>query len=134
MTGTELTDRLIDDINRTAQTRTQVPDPFTQVKMIGITGQSELKDFRLALNVWDADAHLDILSQFINSNERLVDHNHGDQVDIAIFQRDVSKNRQAIGEVFQQIIDNDQLVDMFSKTPISEYLLEQLDWIHRAAH
>lgn len=134
MTGAELTDRLIEDISKTALTRTQVADPFTQVKIVGLTGQSNLKDFWSALNAWDADAHLDILSQFINSNKRLVDYNKGDKVDIAIFQRDISKNRQAIGEVFQQIIDNDQLVDMFSKTPISKFLIEQLDWIHQAAN
>lgn len=134
MTGLEYTDRLIEDINKSARTRATVPDPFTQVKMVGLTGQTNLKDFWSALNVWDADAHLDILSQFININERLVDHNKGDKVDISIFQRDILKNRVAIGNVFQQILDNKQLIDITTGRPISEFLIEQLEYINQATN
>ncbi|MBA7555241.1 hypothetical protein ES705_47897 [subsurface metagenome] len=134
MTGLEYTDRLIEDINTTAATRTQVPDPFTQVRMVGLTGQTNLKNFWAALNVWDADAHLDILSQFLNINERLVDHNKGDRIDIRIFQRDVTAQREKVSEVFKQILDNNQLVDLVTRRPFSEFLIEQLDWIHQAAN
>ncbi len=133
MTGIELTTRLIEDIQETANKRTQVSDPFSQIKAVGLTGESNLKDFITALNVWDADAHLDILSQFININGRLVDHNKGDTVIISIFQRDISENREAIGKVFQQIIDNKKLVDIDSQEPLSKFLIEQLEWIHQAA-
>ena len=134
MTGIEYTDRLIEDINKTAASRTQVPDPFAQVKMVGLTGQANIENFRSALNVWDADAHLDIVSQFINIADRLVDHDKGVQVDIGVWQRDVTANRNSIGDVFQQTLDNDQLVDITTGRQISEFLIEQLDWIHQAAN
>lgn len=132
MTGLEYIDRLIEDINKTAATRTRIPDPFTQVKMVGLTGQADIKDFWSALNVWNADAHLDILTQFINVKDRLIDHNKGDKVDISTFQRDVANNRDAIAKVFQQFLDNRNLVDIVSGRPMAEFLVEQLDYIHQS--
>lgn len=132
MNGIEYTDRLIEDINKTALTRTQVKDPFTQVREVGLSGQADLKGFWSALNVWDADAHLDIVSQFINVRDRLIDHNKGDQVDINVWQRDITLNRDKIGEIFQQTLENDQLIDLNSRKPISDFLIEQLEYIHQA--
>lgn len=133
MTGLEYTDRLINDIAKTEQSRARVPDPFAQIKQVGLTGRANLEDFWSALGVWDTDAHLDILTQFTNINDRLIDHNKGDKVAISIFKRDVTKNREAIGKVFQEIIDNDKLIDITSKEPISKYLVQQLDYIHQSA-
>ena len=134
MTGQELTDRLIDDLNTTIKIRSKVTDPFTQIRQLGLTGKYDIKDFWSALNVQDFDAHLDILSQFINTNERLVDHDKGKKVDIGSFHRDVNANRKKIGEMFQQVIDNKGLVDLISGKPISEFLVQQLDWIHSSTN
>lgn len=131
MTGLEYTDRLVENINSTSRTRIQVMDPFEQIKVIGLSGTTNLKDFNKSLGVWDVDSHLDILSQFINSSKTLVNHKKGDKIDISVWQTDVSKNKERIGEIFQQIIDNNDLIDLNSRKPISEFLIEQLEWINK---
>ena len=133
MTGLEYTDRLIEDIKKSAEIRAKVADPFTQIKQIGLGGKADFKDFLGALNVGNTEAHLDILSQFTNINDRLIDHTKGSKVDIAIFKRDVTKNREAIGKVFQQLFDNDNLIDLQTKSPISKFLKEQLEYIHQTS-
>lgn len=132
MTGLEYTNRLIEDISTTIEGRNKVADPFSQVKQLGLSGQHSLEDFVAALNVWEADAHLDIVSQFINFNERIVNHDKGDKVNIEVFQHDITENRDSIGHLFQQLLDNKELVDLQTKTPIGDLLVEQLDYIHES--
>lgn len=134
MSGEEYINRLIEDVAKSKETRQQVDDPLTQIKMIKYTGKADIPNFWSALNVMEADAHLDILVQFINGAGRLVNHDKGDRVDIDVWERDLNENREQIGQVFQQIIDNDQLIDGMSGRPISEFLIEQLDYIHQSAN
>ena len=134
MSGEEYINRLIEDVAKSKETRQQVDDPLTQIKMIKYTGKADIPNFWSALNVMEADAHLDILVQFINGNGRLVNHEKGDRVDIDVWEKDLNENREPIGHIFQQIIDNDQLIDAMSGRPISEFLIEQLDYIHQSAN
>lgn len=133
MTGVEYTNRLIKNINSTANNRNGLLNPFEQIKMIGLSGKDILKDFNKALEVWSVDSHLDIFSQFINSNETLVNHKKGNKIEISIWQKDITKNREKIGKVIQEILNNKGLVDLHSGKAISEYMIEQLNWINQRA-
>ena len=130
MNGIELTDRLIQDISKSLILRRQVKDPIAQIESIGLSGQINLKDFMTALNIGTFDSHLDILSQFLNIKNRLVDHDKGEKVDISIFQRDISKAIEQVGDLFQQILDNERLRDFETNILLSELLISELDWIH----
>lgn len=133
MTGIKYADRLIEDINRSADTRRRVSDSQTQIEVLAQTGQANPSNFWSALNVSATDEHLGIISSFINTKACLVDHNQGQQVNIEVWQRDLTANRESVGEVFQQILDGNQIIDIMSGRSIKELLLEQLDYIHQAA-
>lgn len=130
MTGNQYTKRLIDNINQTTENRKHLVNPFTEIRKIGLNNNGSISTLWNILNTWDTDAHLDVLSQFLNIGERLVDHNKGDKVDIAIWQRDTMENQEKISKLIQNYLDNEQLIDVDSKKPIKEFLIEQLDLIN----
>jgi hypothetical protein len=132
-TGKELANRLLEDINKSVAIRQKVQDPFTQVRNIGISGQADLSGFMSSLNVLSFDGHLDILSQFINFHKRLVNHDKGTKVDIAVWQKDVQNNLDEIAHTFQEIISSDT-EDVFTETKFSEFLIEQLGYLHDDAN
>jgi len=73
------------------------------------------------------------LSQFINWNEKIVDHNKDETVEILIFQRDIMANKEKIIDVFQKLLDDKNLIEADEDIPISEFLTQQLDMLHEAA-
>lgn len=134
MNGIEYTERLINDINASIEIRRKVADPFVQIKQLSLTGEHSLENFVAALNVTETDAHLDNLSQFINLNDKLVEHDKGNKVDIEVFQRDIGNNKDKIGQVFQQLLDNKQLIELPTKTPLGTLLVEQLNYVHESVN
>ena len=133
MTGKEYTDRLIDDLENTIKTRMRVADPFTQIRNLGITGEASMQDFMAALDVGEADAHLNNLPQFINTYDKIVKDNPNKKMDIYTFKDDIINNRKSVEETFQKIIDDENLVNPYGNKLMSEYLIDILDYVHSAS-
>jgi hypothetical protein len=133
MTGKELTDRLIDDIRKTVIKNAQTVDPYAEIKKIGLTGKANLKGILNTFDVSEAEAHLYFISDIINKHTQLFNHNEDDKLDINAFLNDILSSREEIELIFQQLIDNKELIDWNTKEPISKTLIEQLEWIHQAA-
>lgn len=129
MTGKELAERLLTNIKKSATNRQTLQDPIEQIKNIGASGKVDLQNIMSSLNVASFDEHLGILTQFINIHERLVNQDKGTKIDIIIYQKDVENNLQAIGEVFQYILDGN-IANMSDKTQFSKHLLNQLKYIN----
>ena len=132
MTGLELTERLIEDLNRSIHTRNTVPDVITQIKNVNHEAPA---DFVGALNTISFDAHLKIVSNIIGWEDDVFvpfdGHNIND------FAAAIANNKDAYAEKIQSFLDNDDLVgvdlatgSIEDATPISETLIDELNEVH----
>jgi hypothetical protein len=132
MTGKELTERLIADIRKSATNRKTLQDPMQLIENIGNNGKVDLEKIMSSFNVTSFDERLGILTQFINTNERLVNQDKGSKIDIDIYQRDVENNLEAISEIFQYILDGN-IANKSDSIPISKLLIDQLQYLNESA-
>lgn len=130
MTGQEFTIRLIEDLKIIDNYSFDLDDPITEVNKISLMDNPKIGDAILSLDAYSSKNYLDKLSQFINRDERLVDHDLGNDINLPNWINDLTKNQIKIANQLQRIIDNEQLVDMNTMQPISDYLISILDSIH----
>lgn len=133
LSAVELTDRLIEDINKSALIRVNTSDPFTELRKIKNKEEFGFMNVLTAINVHDFDNHLSNLAQFINWNETIVAYNKGENIEISIFQRDIKANKEKIIDVFQKLLDDKNHIEAYEDISISEFLTQQLDMLHDAA-
>lgn len=128
MTGVELTERLIKEIERSIALRAAIP----QSNNLRITTlpREDLRTFTAALVIVNFDFHLDLIAQCINiRHEELIRRQSEGKVNIAQFLNDVKQNREAISRKIQQILDSDSTIYFPGKKSLSTMLLEQLNWL-----
>lgn len=126
MNGIQLTERFIEDLQRSIEIRNSVPDVLTQVKQTN-SDSDNLGDFVPALNAISFDAHLPIVVGLINSSG----HSAGvDANNISGVLEYVTENREQISENIQNILDNDNFISVDDGKPISGFLVEELNTLH----
>ncbi|MCF8363809.1 MAG: hypothetical protein K9G70_14425 [Prolixibacteraceae bacterium] len=130
MKGQELTNRLIEDIKIIYSYSSDLDNPISEVLKMSKKDNPKIVDVLLSLDAYNLKTYLDKLSQFINRDERLVDHDLGSDIHLPNWKKDLTENKTKIANQFQSIIDNEQLVDMNTMQPISDYLISILDSIH----
>jgi hypothetical protein len=133
MTGLDYTSRLIADISKSIEKSQNHSDLIPEFDKMRLSGSDNIADVFLSSLTRDVKSYLDVISQFINGNDRLVDHDKGDPVDLYVWERDISVNSEKISSEFQQVLDNDKLIDLMTGKPISVYLIQFLDSIHEAS-
>lgn len=134
MTGLDYTNRLIADISKSIEKAQNLSDPITEFNKMRLSGSNNIADVFLSSLTQDVKTYLDVISQFINGKVRLVAHDKGDPVDLYVWEKDLSENSEKISSEFQQILDNDKLIDLMTGKPISVYLIQYLDSIHEASN
>ena len=126
MNGVKLTERLIEDIERSIKTRNSVPDVLTQIKKIDVNGNG-LADFVGAVNSISFDPHLNIVVNLINGNDALLNF---DKNKIPNVLEDIITNKDEIAQRFQNILDNEDLVSLDNFEPLRIILVDTLDDLH----
>ncbi len=126
MKAIEYTERLIEDVYRSAKIRETIPSPHMQAQMTSITGESNLEHLCSAINVWILDHHLSMLSQDINAKKKLINHKKGDTVNIETWLKDLNSNKEQIKKALMDILSQ-------SKDPAKSYLIKELNYIHEAS-
>ena len=126
MNGVKLTERLIEDIERSIKTRNSVPDVLTQIKKIDVNGNC-LADFVGAVNSISFDPHLNIVVNLINGNDALLNF---DKNKIPNVLEDIITNKDEIAQRFQNILDNEDLVSLDNFEPLRIILVDTLDDLH----
>ncbi|RZK38785.1 MAG: hypothetical protein EOO90_21020 [Pedobacter sp.] len=130
MTGIELTERLIQDLERSIHTRNTVPDVLTQIKNIG---NDQPADFVGALNTISFDAYLGIVSNIIGWESDVFVPFDGHNINE--FAAAIGENKDVYADKIQSILDNKDLVgidfgSVEDAKPIGDTLIEELTEVH----
>jgi hypothetical protein len=143
MTGLELTERLIDDLQKSIRAKS-IARGHEQLRA---DMMAYARDFRMKSNFsieenWisltcDITLPYDLgdLSQFINQNEQLVSYKSGDKVELQSFLNQVEANKDKIVATFQKLSDSPNLIAVFGqqKQTLFSYLQQKLDDLHNEA-
>ena len=132
ITGLDLVERLLKDINTSINLRSVIPDPRSCINFSGFSDNTTITSLWPELNVEDFDKRLDMLSEFINSKERLVEHDKGAEINIFLWKKNITENKRKISEILQQFLDNQGSKKALSEGPLAEFVIKQLNGLHES--
>lgn len=143
MTGTELTDRLIDDIKKAIRAKS-IARSHEQL-MIDMASYARNPSFELNHSIEESwisltcnislPSDLEVFTQFINYFEPIIEYRKDSKINMVLYLQLVEENKQKIADGFQKIKDNKKLVFVsgLQVDPLFNLLKERLDYIHADA-
>ena len=144
MTGTELLNRLVDDIRKVIQAKS-ITRSHTQL-MADMSIYARNPTFELNHSIEESwisltsdisfPSDLDVFTQFINYFEPIIDYSKDDKINLKVYLQQLESNKQKVADGFQKIKDNEKLVFVSGQQiePLFNILKERLDYIHADAN
>lgn len=142
MKGLELTERLIDDLQKSirakniARSREQLRTAMMTYARDSIKSDFSIEESWISLTCdITLSYNLGDLSQFINHDEQLVSYKSGDKVELQSFLNQVEQNKDKIVATFQKLSDSPNLIAVFGQVQqtLFSYLKQKLDYLHDEA-
>lgn len=129
MTGTEYTERLIQDLEKILILQNQSTNPFIQVKKAAAIHPEKPKNLHTTMGLIDMPTKLMRLAQCSKNYGYCIDNKN--LIKTPELLAGIKKNKTRISQIFQEIIDNDQDFDVQTNKKASKELKECLDDIHQ---
>ena len=143
MTGSELTEQLIEDINICIQAQgiSRINDQlkrdfaiYTKDRHFNLDYSIEESWISMSFDITIPYALSD-LTQLINIGETVLNFKNGEKADVNNYLAELITNKQKVSEIFQKIKDNKSLIFITSQyqQPLFTLLEDKLNNIHREA-
>ena len=143
MTGTELLNRLVDDIKKVIQAKSitrshaqLMADMSTYARNPNFEFNHSIEESWISLTSdISFPSDLAVFTQVINYFEPIIDYSKEDKINLEVFLQQLESNKQKVAGVFQKIKDNENLVFISGQQiePLFNILKERLDYIHADA-